>query len=427
MTTDSKILKAPLYKRILISMISGCLLGLLLHFLLPGDSVEAKTFQTFLEIIGQVFLSLLFVMVVPLITSALILSSFKLCQRSDMSSIAMTIVVRASLLALSASTLALLSSYSMPDLKLNETIKIKLQEYALNSPVSNSLHRLSWNSLVPKNPFHALSNAFEGGSMIPVMIFSVLFGFSLARSKSSVHLLAVLEEVQSACFSWIHWVMNYLAPLAVFCLMASSMQRLGYELLSILSSYIALVLIGLAIQQFIVYSLFLKFAAGIPIRTFFIKIRTVMLTAFSTSSSSATLPISLDAAQNNLQLDPDISRIILTFGATANQNGSALYEGITILFLCKLFSVSLSFLDHLFVLFMCIVASFGTAGVPGGTLPMMASILSSLGVPASSLLLVLGVDRLLDMARTTVNVTGDLVLAQWIDALRKKKKISHHS
>lgn len=412
----------PLYKRILIGMLTGFFTGLAVNFFASDGSWLELGFKRAVAPIGQVFLSLLFMMVLPLICSALIIATHKLCVRSDMPKVASSTMQKAFILAFCAGVIALISSYLIPQSTLSSAQKDKLAQLACTSG-SWVPTKLSASTLIPKNPFNALSQAFEGGSMLPVMIFATLFGFSLAKSQSdkSAKLIEILEVVQQACFAWIDWLMQKTSPFAVFCLVASSVQTLGLDLLWILGGYVSIVILALAFQQFVVYGFILKFFARVPVVGFFRGITTVMLTAFSTSSSSATLPISLETAQKKLNLDPDTSRMILTFGASANQTGSALYEGVTVLFLCQLFGVKLLALDQLMVLCMCIVASFGTAGIPGGTLPLMASILESLGVPSCSLLLILGIDRLLDMTRTTVNVTGDLVLAQWMESSYSKR------
>ena len=175
------------------------------------------------------------------------------------------------------------------------------------------------------------------------------------------------------------------------------------------------VVIGLLIQQFFIYGSLLKFVAKIPPMQFFGKCKDVYLYAFSTSSSNATLPKSISVAENQLNLNPAISRFVLTVGATANQNGTALFEGVTVLFLAQVCGVDLNFMQQLHVVLMCIVAGIGTAGVPGGSLPLVMLIMNSVGIPAEGIALILGVDRFLDMCRTTLNVSGDLVIAALVD------------
>jgi DAACS family dicarboxylate/amino acid:cation (Na+ or H+) symporter len=175
--------------------------------------------------------------------------------------------------------------------------------------------------------------------------------------------------------------------------------------------FVLAVIAGLAFQQFVVYSLILRFLARVNPLDFFRRIKTVVLTAFSTSSSNATLPTALRVAQEELQLPRGISHFVLTIGATANQNGTALFEGVTVLFLAQFFGVELAFGQQVLVVFICILGGIGTAGVPAGSIPVIAMILGIVGVPVEGIGVVLGVDRFLDMCRTAVNVTGDLAAA----------------
>lgn len=414
----------PLYRRIFLGMSFGFILGLIGHFSQNSIPYLGDLFSMVFAPVGQLFLQLIFMMVLPLVVCALTLSSYRLSLRHDMPVLASRGILGALLMACCASAIAFFVAQFIPAAVLDETEKAKLLQLAGPSlEHTGSAPSYPWQNLISKNPLHAMSQAFVGGSIAPVMVFSGVLGFALARSTSpkTDRLLEILEAIQEACFAWIGWLMNKMAPWAVACLIASSVNTLGLSLIKILGGYIIAVFVALALQLIVVYGSILRFGAKVRVIEFYQKIRTVMLTAFSTSSSSATLPVSLACARTDLKLDPDSSRLILTFGASANQNGSALYEGITLLFLAQLFGVHLNFNDQLLVLGMCITASFGTAGVPGGTIPLMASMLQSLGVPPSSLLLVLGVDRLLDMARTTVNVTGDLVLAQWLNGSSKSK------
>jgi DAACS family dicarboxylate/amino acid:cation (Na+ or H+) symporter len=202
-----------------------------------------------------------------------------------------------------------------------------------------------------------------------------------------------------------------LAPPCVACLAFALTAQLGLDVIESLGRYVAVVVGALVLHQFGTYSIFLWLGARRSPRVFFRKIREVMVTAFATSSSNATLPVSLRVAQEELGLPRDISRFVLTVGASANQNGTALYEGVTVLFLAQVFGVDLTIGQQAVVCLMCIIAGFGTAGVPGGSLPLVVGVLMTVGVPGEAIAMILGIDRLLDMCRTTLNVTGDLVCA----------------
>jgi DAACS family dicarboxylate/amino acid:cation (Na+ or H+) symporter len=178
-----------------------------------------------------------------------------------------------------------------------------------------------------------------------------------------------------------------------------------------LARYVLVVLLALLIHQFVVYSLPVRFLGGMSPLRFFKSIEEAMVTAFSTASSNATLPTALKVAEENLELPPHVSRFVLTIGSTANQNGTALFEGVTVLFLAQFYGVPLTFAQQLLVVAVCILGGIGTAGVPAGSLPVVVLILGMVGIPVEGIGLILGVDRFLDMCRTTLNVTGDLAAA----------------
>ena len=223
-------------------------------------------------------------------------------------------------------------------------------------------------------------------------------------------LTSFLQGVFEVCMLIIGFAMR-LAAIGVACLGFSLTATLGVDILRSLGFYAGVVVLGLALHQFGIYSLFLKFVGGKSPWQFFRQIQEAMITAFSTSSSNATLPVSLRVAEEKLRLPPQISRFVLTVGASANQNRTALYEGITVLFLAQVFGVELALSQQIVVALLCIMAGLGTAGVPGGSLPLVVGVLVTIGVPGESIAIILGIDRLLDMCRTTLNVTGDLVCA----------------
>jgi DAACS family dicarboxylate/amino acid:cation (Na+ or H+) symporter len=192
------------------------------------------------------------------------------------------------------------------------------------------------------------------------------------------------------------------------------MARLGVAVLAQIGAYVGVVLLALALHMFVVYSLSVRFLGGRNPVTFFRDCRLAIVTAFSTSSSSATLPTALKVAEENLKLPRNVARFVLTAGSAMNQNGTALFEGVTVLFLAQVYGVQLSLPDQAVVMFICVLAGIGTAGVPAGSIPVIAMILGLFKIPPEGLGLVLGVDRFLDMCRTTLNVTGDLAAAVYV-------------
>jgi DAACS family dicarboxylate/amino acid:cation (Na+ or H+) symporter len=228
-----------------------------------------------------------------------------------------------------------------------------------------------------------------------------------------------MDQTFAVCMQIVDLAMK-LAPFAVFAIIFNTAYRFGYEIFQSLFFYVATVVIGLLLQQFLVYGILIKVIARRSPLEFFRACRDVYLYAFSTASSNATLPLSLETADRKLGLPSQISRFVLTVGATANQNGTAIFEGVTVLFLAQVYGIELSTAQQLRVMTMAIVAGIGTAGVPGGSLPMVMIVMQSVGIPAEGMGLILGVDRLLDMCRTTVNVSGDLVIAALVSGSQRQ-------
>jgi DAACS family dicarboxylate/amino acid:cation (Na+ or H+) symporter len=252
--------------------------------------------------------------------------------------------------------------------------------------------------------------------MLAVIVFSLFLGIglTLVSREQAEPLLGVLNSVAHVMVAIIGLVM-LVAPIAVFALVFSVTARFGFDVLFSLIKYVLTVLGCLAIFLFGGYSLVLRFIAGRSPLDFFRKARIVMLTAFSTSSSNATLPTSLRVAEHELGVPPWIAGFVVPLGATMNMNGTALFEGITVLFLAQVFGVHLGLLQQLIVLLMSVVTAIGVAGVPGGAIPLLMMVLAIVNVPVEGIAIVLGTDRLLDMCRTAVNVTGDLVTAVVVD------------
>jgi len=270
---------------------------------------------------------------------------------------------------------------------------------------------------VPNNVVAAMSN----NDILAVMFFALFFGIGLllVQTPRTAILKDAVEGVFEVAMRLIGLVIQ-LAPIAIFCFMFNLSAQFGWDLLAKLAAFVGVVLLALAVQMFGVFPALLKFIAGKSPVAFFRETREASVMAFSTASSNATLPTALRVAETELKLPPKISRFVLTIGATANQNGTAMFEGVTVLFLAQFFGVDLSLADQLFVMLVCILAGVGTAGVPGGSLPVIALILAGVGVPPEGIGLILGVDRFLDMCRTTLNVVGDLVAAQVISSLSEE-------
>ena len=397
----------------LAGLATGMLLGVIAH-LVWGDAAGLQQFVKLVtEPAGKIFLRLLFVLVLPLIVSALALGvsglgDLKALGRIGLKTLVYTVVV---------STIAVLIGVGMvnlirPGAGLSPELRARLltQASAAPPPAPNaSATGVDFIvALVPNNIVKAMAE----GDMLAVMMFALLLGAGIAatRTESARRFEEGLQGLYEVAMKLLEMVIR-LAPLGVACLTFTLTARLGYDVLKQLGAYVFTVIAALAIQQFVVYSASVSWFGGMHPMKFFRGIREAMLTAFSTASSNATLPTSLAVAERELKLPSHVSRFVLTIGSTANQNGTALFEGVTVLFLAQFYGVVLSLSQQFTVVFICILGGIGTAGVPAGSLPVVAMILGMVGVPVEGIGMILGVDRLLDMCRTTLNVTGDLAAA----------------
>ena len=375
--------------------------------------------------VGQVFLRLLFMIVVPMVFSALVLGVYDLARDSGVGKVAgMTLFY--TIIASTASVIigiGLVNSIRPGDgfnvdRSVFETAKANVDTISTNAGNAKSFAQ-AMVEVIPKNPLDAAVRALDG-EMLALMFCALFFGFAFhlyRKGREGDHpliIMSIFDEIFQASLKIVDLAMK-LAPYAVFAIVFQTAFKFGLSIFESLIYFAATVVVGLLIQQFVVYSVLLKVFAKRNPWDFFRKCQDVYLYAFSTSSSNATLPKSIEVAETKLGLTPSISRFVLTVGATANQNGTALFEGVTVLFLAQVFQVDLSMGQQLQVVLMCIIAGIGTAGVPGGSLPLIMIIMNSVGIPAEGIALILGVDRFLDMCRTTLNVSGDLVIAALVD------------
>jgi DAACS family dicarboxylate/amino acid:cation (Na+ or H+) symporter len=269
-------------------------------------------------------------------------------------------------------------------------------------------------NIIPNNLVDVLGT---NSAILSVMFFALFFGIGLllTDTPNARALQRGFEGLFDVTMRLILIVIR-LAPLAVACFMFNLAALFGWDLLIRLSAYVGVVLLALGIQMFVVFPILLKTLGRKSPLAFFRETQEASVMAFSTASSNATLPTSLRVADQRLKLPRRVSRFVLTIGATANQNGTAMFEGVTVIFLAQFFGVELSLGQQLMVMLVCILGGIGTAGVPAGSLPVVALILAMVGIQPQAIAIVLGVDRFLDMCRTTLNVIGDLVAAQVISA-----------
>ena len=266
-------------------------------------------------------------------------------------------------------------------------------------------------NIIPRNPFQAAVNM----DMLGVIFFGLMFGAALtlmpqAKAQPMIGWLEALNEVVTRI---IHFAM-LIAPFGVAGLIFTVASRFGFDLLVAIAAFVATVLIALLAHVGITLSLVIRFLVGLSPLVFFSRIRAALITAFSTSSSSATLPTAMAVAESQLGVPQRIAGFVLPIGSTMCMNGTAIFEGITVIFLAEIFGVDLSLPQMVVVMVMSVLTAVGAAGVPGGSIPLLVGILTMFGVPGEAIAIVLGVDRILDMSRTTVNVCGDLSAATWV-------------
>ena len=407
----------PLHWLMLIGFVVGLGGGLLVNLTLGADVAWVQWLTANVTgPIGQIFLRLLFMMVIPLLFSALVIGVAEMGDlaslgRAGLKTLLLTILISGIAVVIGLGMVNLLQPGRGVDPVLAQSLleqgRAGAANIVENAPTSISLGDF-FLDLVPSNVFTAAAE----NAILPVMVFALFFGIGLVMAKSPA--TDRLQEVIQGLFEVTMKLINLfikLAPLAIACLMFNLAALFGVELLLRLAAYVGVAVGAMAIHMFIVYPLVVWLLGGMSPVAFFRGVREPMIVAFSTASSNASLTFSLRAAEEQLKLPRKIARFVLTVGATANQNGTALFEGVTVLFLAQFFGIDLTITQQVVVMLVCILGGVGTAGVPAGSLPVVAMILVMVGVPAEGIGLILGVDRFLDMCRTTLNVTGDLALA----------------
>lgn len=423
----------PLHWQILIGLLLGAAGGLTANALYPPaadgtpDQRLAWVVRNVAEPMGQIFMRLILMVVIPLVFAALVLGVAQLGDVRRLGRIGLvTLLFTVGMSACSVAIGLGLTNALRPGLRLSDERRAMLRDRyagAAAEKVDQARQakplRDTLVDLIPRNPLQeavgALDGTSRGGGMLAVMFFALAFGIAATLAPQRTQpLLAVLQGVYDVVMVIIGLAMR-LAPLGVAGLVFALTAQLGVDILKALVWYVATVLGGLALHMFGVYALVVGLLARWNPLRFFGRIAEAMLTAFGTSSSNATLPTSLRVTEQRLGVRREISSFVLTVGATANQNGTALYEGVTVLFLAQVFGVDLTLTQQATVALLAILAGVGTAGVPGGSLPLVVMVLLTVGIPAEGIGIILGVDRLLDMCRTTVNVTGDIAIAACVE------------
>lgn len=404
-----------LHNQIMLGLAAGAVCGIAAHTLAPGALWTAWLIDNVAQPAGTIFLRLLLMTVVPLVFASVVLgvASFGDVQRLGRIG-GKTLAYFLLTTALSVAVGLTLVNLIEPGLGIEaETREQLLETYrtqadALNPGASGGFGINMLVDIVPRNPVEAAATM----DMLSLIFFAVVLGVALTLipKARAAPLLDVIDSLGRAAVKIIELAMH-LAPYGVFALIFVVTARFGWHLLAQLGLYVVTVLSGLTIYAVVVLSLLVWLLGGVRPGAFWSRSRASIVTAFSTSSSNATLPTNIAVAEREFGVSPSVAGFVLPLGATMNMNGTALYEGVTVLFLAQAFGVDLSLGAQLTVALLAVITAVGAAGVPGGSLPLMMVVLATVGVPPEAIALILGVDRILDMSRTVVNVTGDLTAA----------------
>lgn len=420
--------RLPLHWKILIGLALGLLVGLLLSEYggdvraraegVPGGATAVDVAVNLNRLIGDVFKRSLQFIAVPIILFAMILAVGSLGDLRTLGRLGgKTIgIFMCTAVTSVAVGLALVNAIQpggprfISD-QIRERLATQVDTTKAAGIVTTAKSTNPWDLLreaMPTNPFEALAKA----DMLQVVVFALMLGIalSLLPRERSRPVFEVVEALNEAFISIVRTIMRA-APVGVFCLMVPIVATLGFGVLKSLGAYCLTVIVGLAIIQFVVYPAVVLAFSGMPLRKFFRGIAQVQMVAFSSSSSAATLPVTMQAVRDRLGVPPEIASFVCAMGAKINMDGTALMQAVATVFLAQFYGHDLSIAQQASIIFTAVLSAIGTPGIPSGGMVMLVIVLRSVGVPAEGIAMILAVDRILDMCRTVVNVTGDAAVA----------------
>ncbi|MCS6864597.1 MAG: dicarboxylate/amino acid:cation symporter [Gemmataceae bacterium] len=414
MSADPPVPHTRILAGLLLGAMAGCLVNVV--FVEPGLPPLIPPWLRWInaniaEPVGQVFLRLLFVTVVPLVFASLAVGVTQIGSLGAVGRVGAKTIGYFLLTSTMAAIIGIVlvnlvePGRGLPDETIAELQRTYGGDAARRKKADFTVLEFV-KQIVPSNPISAAAHL----EMLGIITFALLVGIGLTRLEPhKAELMKRLLEAMGELMVTIIQLAMRLAPYGVFCLIFKTASEFGFDLLKLLGQYAAVVLVGLAIQGGLILPLFVKVLTGINPVTFFTKIRASIVTAFSTSSSNATLPTNLRVAQTEFRAPIPIAGFVLPLGATMCMAGTALFEGVTVMFLAQVFlPEALSIGDQVLVVILCVLTAVGAAGVPGGSIPLLMLVLASIGVEPGAIALILGIDRILDMSRTTVNNIGDM-------------------
>ncbi len=418
-----------LHTQITIALILGLAAGLLANLL--GIDLLTKVLVA-IEPVGTAWIRLITMVVIPLVFASLIVGTASLGDVTKLGRIGgKTVAYYLVTTAIAVSIGLLVSNLIQPGSGMSEAALAGLRStYGAEGATRVDLAQQApsmvevFLGMIPRNPVRALAD----GDMLPIIFFAIFFGAAVSAlpAKQRDPLVEFFDGVNGAAMIMIHWIMK-LAPIAVFVLIAAVIARFGTEIIASLGIYSLTVVLGLLLHVGVTYMLILKFMAGWRPLDFLRKIRDPQLIAFSTSSSNATLPLTMETAEEKLGVSKEVSSFVLPLGATINMDGTALYQAVATMFIIQVLVGDISIATQLMIVLTATLASIGAAGVPSAGIIILVLVLeqalAGTGVdPAAGIALVLGVDRMLDMCRTAVNVTGDLTASAVIDRSERRRE-----
>jgi len=390
-------------QKMLFSMLFGALLGIILNNIDIYHSIINQYLSNGLfDVIGKLFVNSLKMLVVPLVFCSIVvgitsLGNIALMGRIGIKSIFIYLFTTA--IAISLALILAIIIQPGKGFEVNEIVSFTSKEAPSLSSVITSI--------VPSNPILAMAE----GEMLQIILFAIILGIAITMSgKKGDAFKKGLQSLNDIMMSMVLIVMKF-APIGVFFLIAKTFSTQGIAMIIPLASYFITVSIVLILHVLITYSVFLKFIGKVSPLLFLKKMRTAIVFAFSTASSNATIPITLNTVEKRLGVDKAIASFTVPLGATINMDGTAIMQGVATVFIATVYTVDLSIGDYLAVILTATLASIGTAGVPGVGLIMLTMVLTQVGLPVEGVALIIGIDRLLDMMRTAVNVTGDSMVS----------------
>jgi len=422
-------LKNYIFKNLWLQVVISLLLGLAVGLVL-GDDVGVglddntlSSLSSYLKIPANIFLSVILMIIVPLIFASIVVAITNLGAKEKMKTLGLGIgvyfVITTTISILVAVLLAsIIAPGSILDLtSLQEAHDVSEEDLQVTEGFSLEDIPNAVSNIIPRNPI----SAYLEGQMFSILVMALIVGLSMAvlPKESTKPLLDLLESVQKITLH-ILLISMKIVPFAVFGLIIGMVATVGVETMVGLGVYMGTVVIGLGIML-LVYALILKFVAKRSISATFSKFRNPQTLAFSTASSMATMPMTLKTAEEDLKIDTRVSKFVIPLGTTVNMDGTALYQVIAVFFLAQLFAIELSMISILVIIITSLLASIGTPAVPGAGVIVLSTILITVGIPPVGILLLLSVDRILDMIRTMVNVTGDLTASCAFDEITRDK------